>query len=130
MSKSSAKVVYVCKECGKESLKWLGKCPDCNQWNTFSEMNLNTTKAPLRPTGTAAFPQELSQVEIEAKDRAPLPLAEFNRVLGGGIVAGSLVLISGDPGIGKSTLLLRRRRPSLTRARAWSTSPARKQPSR
>src|SRR4030042_4621099 len=106
MSKSSAKVVYVCKECGKESQKWLGKCPDCNQWNTFSEMTLNTTKAPLRSTGTAAFPQELSQVALEAKDRQAIPLGEFNRVLGGGLVAGSLVLISGDPGIGKSTLLL------------------------
>jgi DNA repair protein RadA/Sms len=106
MSKSSAKVVYVCKECGKESLKWLGKCPECNQWNTFSEMTIKAEVAPLRPMGQAAFPQELSQVEIEAKDRSPLPLAEFNRVLGGGIVAGSLVLVSGDPGIGKSTLLL------------------------
>lgn len=105
MSKSSAKVVYVCKECGKESLKWLGKCPDCNQWNTFSEMTIKAEVA-LRRTGPAALPQELSRVEIEAKDRAPLPLPEFNRVLGGGIVAGSLVLISGDPGIGKSTLLL------------------------
>jgi DNA repair protein RadA/Sms len=106
MSKSSAKVVYVCKECGKESLKWLGKCPDCNQWNTFSEMTIKKEVASLRPMGQPALPQELSLVEIEAKDRAPLPLAEFNRVLGGGLVAGSLVLISGDPGIGKSTLLL------------------------
>jgi len=106
MSKSSAKVVYVCKECGKESLKWLGRCPECNQWNSFSEMNLNTTKAPLRPTGQPALPQELSLVKIEAKDRKAIPLGEFNRVLGGGLVAGSLVLISGDPGIGKSTLLL------------------------
>jgi DNA repair protein RadA/Sms len=106
MSKSSAKVVYVCKECGKESLKWLGKCPECNQWNSFSEMNLNTTKAPLRPTGQPSLPLELSQVEIQAKDRQAIPLNEFNRVLGGGLVAGSLVLISGDPGIGKSTLLL------------------------
>src|SRR4030042_337085 len=107
MSKSSAKVVYVCKECGKESLKWLGRCPDCQQWNTFGEMTLNTTRASsLRPAGPQALPQELSRVEIEAKDRKPIPLEEFNRVLGGGLVAGSLVLISGDPGIGKSTLLL------------------------
>src|SRR4030043_77299 len=104
MSKSSAKVVYVCKECGKESLKWLGRCPDCQQWNPFGEMTLNTTRAPsLRPAGPQALPQELSRVEIEAKDRKPIPLEEFNRVLGGGLVAGSLVLISGDPGIGAAT---------------------------
>ena len=106
MSKSSGKVVYVCKECGKESLKWLGRCPDCNTWNSFSEMTVRAEVSPLRPSGQPSLPQELSEVEIEAADRTPLPLGEFNRVLGGGLVAGSLVLISGDPGIGKSTLLL------------------------
>ena len=107
MVKSSSKLVYVCRECGKESTKWFGRCPDCQAWNSFSQMNMNTTKAPtLRPTGPAAFPQELSEVEISTADRSPLPLAEFNRVLGGGLVAGSLTLVSGDPGIGKSTLLL------------------------
>jgi DNA repair protein RadA/Sms len=106
VSKSQSKVVYVCRECGRESLKWLGRCPDCHQWNTFSEMTVRTEVASLRPAGQPVLPQELSQVAIEAKDRAPLSLAEFNRVLGGGMVAGSLVLVSGDPGIGKSTLLL------------------------
>jgi len=106
VSKSSGKVVYVCKECGKESLKWLGRCPDCNTWNSFSEMTVRAEVSPLRPSGQPSLPQELSEVEIEAADRTPLPLGEFNRVLGGGLVAGSLVLISGDPGIGKSTLLL------------------------
>jgi DNA repair protein RadA/Sms len=96
----------MCKECGKESLKWLGKCPDCNQWNTFVEMTVRTEAASLRPPGQTAAPMELSQVEIETADRTVVPLPEFNRVLGGGMVAGSLVLISGDPGIGKSTLLL------------------------
>jgi DNA repair protein RadA/Sms len=106
VSKSGDRVVYVCKECGRESLKWLGRCPECNTWNSFSEMTVRTESSPLRPAGQAAFPQELSGVEIEKADRSPLPLGEFNRVLGGGVVAGSLVLISGDPGIGKSTLLL------------------------
>ena len=106
MSKSSAKVVFVCQECGKESLKWLGRCPDCQQWNSFVEMTVSAAVSSLRPAGQPALPQELSQVVIEAADRKPLPLGEFNRVLGGGLVAGSLVLISGDPGIGKSTLLL------------------------
>ena len=107
MVKSSSKLVYVCRECGKESSKWYGRCPDCQAWNSFSEMKMNTTKAPThRPTGAASFPQELSEVEINKTDRYALPIPEFNRVLGGGVVAGSLVLISGDPGIGKSTLLL------------------------
>jgi DNA repair protein RadA/Sms len=106
VSKSPGKVIYVCKECGKESLKWLGRCPDCQQWNSFVEMAVSAAASPLRPAGQPAIPQELSQVTIEAADRTPLPLGEFNRVLGGGLVAGSLVLISGDPGIGKSTLLL------------------------
>ncbi len=107
MSKSDAKIVYVCKECGKESSKWLGRCPDCNTWNTFVEFATNITKtSSSRAAVPLSPPQELSEVSIESADRTPLPLAEFNRVLGGGIVAGSLVLISGDPGIGKSTLLL------------------------
>ncbi|MDP2931742.1 MAG: DNA repair protein RadA [Chloroflexota bacterium] len=99
-------VVFVCQECGKKSLKWLGRCPNCQQWNSFIETaviapsSLPPSGAPLNP------PMELSQVVITATDRFPVPLAEFNRVLGGGLVAGSLVLVCGDPGIGKSTLLL------------------------
>jgi DNA repair protein RadA/Sms len=105
VSKSEGRTVYVCKECGKESLKWLGRCPDCNTWNSFAEITAAIKPAahPLQPLSP---PQELSEVSVAAADRTPLPLAEFNRVLGGGVVAGSLVLISGDPGIGKSTLLL------------------------
>lgn len=106
MSKSSEKAVFVCKECGKESLKWLGRCPDCNQWNSFVEMTSALKPSSARVAAPLSPAQELSEVSIEAADRVPLPLAEFNRVLGGGLVAGSLVLISGDPGIGKSTLLL------------------------
>jgi DNA repair protein RadA/Sms len=104
--KSGARVVYVCRECGRESLKWLGRCPDCQAWNSFSEMTVEAPQAASRPAGPILPAQELSEVEIEAADRRPLPLPEFERVLGGGLVAGSLVLISGDPGIGKSTLLL------------------------
>jgi DNA repair protein RadA/Sms len=107
MPTSSSKLMFVCRECGFETAKWLGKCPECQAWNSFSQMSLNTTKAPvLRHTGADAFPRELSEVEISTADRRPLPIPEFNRVLGGGVVAGSLVLVSGDPGIGKSTLLL------------------------
>ncbi|MGD0794745.1 MAG: DNA repair protein RadA [Dehalococcoidales bacterium] len=104
--KSAGRTVYVCKECGKESLKWLGRCPDCNQWNSFTEVTAALKPASSRVAAPLSPPQELSEVSIEAADRKPLPLAEFNRVLGGGLVAGSLVLVSGDPGIGKSTLLL------------------------
>jgi len=104
--KSSGKAVFVCQECGKESPKWLGRCPDCQQWNTFVEMTVKPSAATSRPLNPLSPPQELSQVVIEAADRSPVPLTEFNRVLGGGLVAGSLVLVSGDPGIGKSTLLL------------------------
>ncbi len=108
MSKSdkSARTIFVCQQCGKESLKWLGRCPDCQQWNSLVETTIKATATVSRPSSRVSRPQELSQVVTEAADRIPLPLAEFNRVLGGGLVAGSLVLISGDPGIGKSTLLL------------------------
>jgi DNA repair protein RadA/Sms len=106
VSKAQDKVVFVCQECGKESLKWLGRCPDCQQWNSFVEMTIKAEPALARPSTPFIPPQQLSEVEIDAAERKPLPIAEFNRVLGGGIVAGSLVLISGDPGIGKSTLLL------------------------
>ena len=106
MSKAQDRVVFVCQECGKESLKWLGRCPDCQQWNSFVEMTVRAEPALARPSAPFTAPQQLSDVEIESAERRLLPIAEFNRVLGGGIVAGSLVLISGDPGIGKSTLLL------------------------
>ena len=105
MGKEKAgRTIFVCQQCGKESLKWLGRCPNCQQWNSFVETTIAVSAPqsvlPLQP------PQELSRVSLEATDRLALPMAEFNRVLGGGLVAGSLVLISGDPGIGKSTLLL------------------------
>ena len=104
--KSQARTIFVCQQCGKESLKWLGRCPDCQQWNTFVEQRVVTPSASHRPLSPAGPPQELSKVTIETAERFPVTIGEFNRVLGGGLVPGSLVLISGDPGIGKSTLLL------------------------
>jgi DNA repair protein RadA/Sms len=104
--KSSGKVVFVCRECGRESSKWLGRCPDCQAWNSFFEMSVPPAETSWHAAAPLTPPQELSGVVIEAADRRSLPLTEFDRVLGGGLVAGSLVLISGDPGIGKSTLLL------------------------
>ncbi len=105
-AKSSARTIFVCQQCGKESLKWLGRCPNCQEWNSFVEKTVTAPPTSLQSVFPVNPPQELSQVVIEAADRFPLPLAEFNRVLGGGLVSASLVLIGGDPGIGKSTLLL------------------------
>ena len=104
--KPHIRTIFVCQQCGKESLKWLGRCPGCQQWNSFIEKVVTAPTAPFSPVSLSNPPQELSQVVIGAADRFPLPLAEFNRVLGGGLVSGSIVLIGGDPGIGKSTLLL------------------------
>ncbi len=97
--------MFLCQQCGKESLKWLGRCPNCQEWNTFIETKVTTPTIPP-PLTLMNPPQELSQVTTDTQDRFPIPLAEFNRVLGGGVVAGSLTLIAGEPGIGKSTLLL------------------------
>jgi DNA repair protein RadA/Sms len=106
VSRSDKRTVFVCQQCGKESLKWLGRCPNCQQWNSFVEKTVDAPAISSPSISPVSPPQELSQVVIEAADRFPLPLAEFNRVLGGGLVSGSLMLIGGDPGIGKSTLLL------------------------
>ncbi len=105
MDKANRRTVFVCQQCGKESLKWLGRCPNCQEWNSFVETTVAPTTS-FKSTSPVNPPQELSQVVIEAGDRFSLPLSEFNRVLGGGLVPGSLVLTGGDPGIGKSTLLL------------------------
>ncbi|MDM7999116.1 MAG: DNA repair protein RadA [Dehalococcoidia bacterium] len=101
------KTVFICQQCGKESLKWLGRCPGCQSWNSLVETTVSTSKTPSGSV-RAAEPtvSELSQVSTGQAPRLPLPFHELNRVLGGGIVPGSLILISGDPGIGKSTLLL------------------------
>lgn len=102
--KSSGRTIFVCRNCGKESLKWLGRCPNCQEWNSFEETVVSTTPTPIADLSNP--PQELSQVVIDNSDRLPLPSNELNRVLGGGLVSGSLVLMGGEPGIGKSTLLL------------------------
>jgi DNA repair protein RadA/Sms len=96
---------FVCQQCGKESPKWLGRCPECQAWNTFVETTVaRTPSGRVAVRGTPA--RKLSRVELKNTDRTPLPLNELNRVLGGGLVAGSISLIGGEPGIGKSTLLL------------------------
>lgn len=107
---AKSKIAFFCKECGFESNKWLGKCPACNQWDTFVE-EPKAAKKVARGSGiTSPFtnnePLELSKVSLSEKSRMKTGMKEFDRVLGGGIVVGSLVLVGGDPGIGKSTLLL------------------------
>ncbi|MCK4353882.1 MAG: DNA repair protein RadA [Dehalococcoidia bacterium] len=107
MDKSKVKRIFVCQQCGKESAKWLGRCPNCQAWNSFVETAVGLSHIPSDLSCSRENkPQELSQVEVGFFSRFHLGFAELNRVLGGGLVPGSLVLIGGEPGIGKSTLLL------------------------
>ena len=101
-----SRTVFICQQCGKESLKWLGKCPNCQAWNSFLEQVVAETAKRTHQIKSTTPPKELSQLGIDLFERFPIPISEFNRVLGGGIVPGSLILIGGEPGIGKSTLLL------------------------
>jgi DNA repair protein RadA/Sms len=99
------RTVFACQECGYETPKWLGRCPDCASWNSFEE-RVRERATGNRATTAATPPVELSHLPSEDEPRLAFGLPEFDRVLGGGAVAGSLALIGGDPGIGKSTLLL------------------------
>ncbi len=102
------KSIYVCSECGYESPKWFGKCPGCGEWNTMDEQLPSTASVGRRNAGMSAVNQimALNDITENVEKRIKTGNNEFDRVLGGGIVIGSLVLISGDPGIGKSTILL------------------------
>jgi DNA repair protein RadA/Sms len=105
------KTRYVCQECGSVQPKWMGRCPDCGEWNTLLETVVETGKSSESSLVQQALlgrnkPQALVEIMADSYQRTMLPMEEFNRVLGGGVVPGSLVLIGGDPGIGKSTLLL------------------------
>ena len=103
------KNVFICQQCGNESARWFGRCPQCDAWNSLVE-TLPAPESASRglgaPTPGGAKPESLARVSSADYPRLQVPIGEFNRVLGGGIVPGSLVLIGGDPGIGKSTLLL------------------------
>ncbi len=110
MAKGKNATIYFCQNCGYESSKWMGQCPGCKEWNTFVEEVVNT--ASLKNTGRSsgnaakAMVTALSEVAIQEEDKVKTGITELDRVLGGGIVQGSLTLVGGDPGIGKSTLLL------------------------
>ncbi len=101
-----SKVVYVCSECGYESAKWIGKCPGCGGWNTFAEDVVVTSKSSKKVAQSFSIPVKLSTVDTTKDPRIVCGIGELDRVLGGGIVRGSLVLVGGEPGIGKSTILL------------------------
>ena len=106
---AKVKTVYFCSECGYESSKWIGKCPSCGAWNTFVEEKVSTKPAKeslLPETSRDNAPLKLSEIRQEAEERIQMPSGELNRVLGGGLVQGSIILIGGEPGIGKSTLVL------------------------
>ena len=110
---AKTKTVYICSNCGADSPKWLGKCPNCGEWNTYvEEVVAKETSAAKRPVPSGlsergqARPVLLSDITAEKEDRLDMKDQELNRVLGGGLVKGSLVLIGGEPGIGKSTLVL------------------------
>lgn len=102
---------YVCQQCGYESMGWLGKCPNCGEWNSLVETVVETTsskgsKAGKARTGTKVEPVNLSDIKSSATRRISTKISELDRVLGGGLVQGQVVLVAGEPGIGKSTLLL------------------------
>jgi DNA repair protein RadA/Sms len=106
---SKLKSRFICQKCGHESPRWLGRCPDCGDWNTLLEEvvpDRPASSAGLGPSLARSVPQPIASIPMEAWSRTPSGIGEFDRVLGGGVVPGSLVLIGGDPGIGKSTLLM------------------------
>ena len=101
------KTVYVCAECGSETPNWAGKCPSCGAWNTLEEMRIEKgSTGRSAAAARSAKPRRLEELEDTEEIRFSTGISEFDRVLGGGAVLGSLILVGGAPGIGKSTLLL------------------------
>ena len=122
------KTVYCCAECGNETSNWAGRCPACGAWNTLQEVTIETgsgKKSAVSARAAAGKAKPLSELDTSEEIRFATGISEFDRVLGGGAVAGSLVLVGGAPGIGKSTLLSR---CALRRemAERYFTSPVRK----
>lgn len=107
---AKSKSVFFCQNCGAQAPKWIGKCPSCKEWNTYVEEIIQKSKSQQRdPAGLSGFsakPKKLSEIQSGAEERINTNNQELNRVLGGGLVKGSVVLVGGEPGIGKSTLLL------------------------
>jgi DNA repair protein RadA/Sms len=103
-----ARTVYICQQCGYQTSRWMGRCPECESWDSLVETPVEEERRGATQVSLAGAPQpqSLPGISTDGYERITVPIAEFSRVLGGGIVPGSLVLVSGDPGIGKSTLLL------------------------
>ena len=110
MAKTKAKTSFFCKNCGSEFSKWMGKCSACGEWNTITEevLQVENKKAWKEDSGPtkARKPQAVRNIKYQTENRIDMKKGELNRVLGGGLVPGSLVLVGGEPGIGKSTLIL------------------------
>jgi len=108
MKKDQARTRYVCQACAYESARWAGKCPNCGEWNSFVEEIIPGKRQPARGTTSdgGRGPVAIGSVDVVAEPRTAVGIPEFDRVLGGGIVPGSVVLVGGDPGIGKSTLMM------------------------
>ena len=114
MAKGKNTTIFFCQSCGYESSKWMGQCPGCREWNTFVEETAVTggrmagihDKNRKLAGRERPAPAALSEISLEEEDRMTTRMQELDRVLGGGLVRGSLTLVGGDPGIGKSTLLL------------------------
>ena len=108
---SKVQTRYICQQCGRTSPKPLGRCPQCGAYGSMVEEVMQAAPSAAHATaqrglGGRSVPRRLSEIEGDTEERLPVPIGEFARVLGGGVVPGSIVLVGGDPGIGKSTLLL------------------------
>ena len=104
---SKSRIKYICTSCGYESLRWLGKCPECDSWNSFSEELVETSKRKSVPGAKQKSSiYKINEISATEEDRVKTGIKEFDRVLGGGIMPGSVILLGGDPGIGKSTLAM------------------------
>mgnify|MGYP003319784216 CR=1 FL=1 len=102
-----SKTMYICNQCGYESAKWFGCCPGCSEWNTMEEeLRTPQQQKSTRNATKSLIAQTINEIDADDEIRFKTGMGELDRVLGGGIVKGSLVLLSGDPGIGKSTILL------------------------
>ena len=107
MSKAKSKVSYICQNCGYVTASWLGKCPECGSWNSLTEqLEVQNKDQGFLGLDESVKPRTISSLAAKPVRRLETGINEFDRVLGGGIVPGSIVLLSGDPGIGKSTILL------------------------
>jgi DNA repair protein RadA/Sms len=103
---AKSKIKYVCSSCGYESLRWIGKCPECDNWNTFVEEIIEAQKHPKTQYDGKVALYKINDINAVEEDRIKTGINEFDRVLGGGLMPGSVVLLGGDPGIGKSTLAM------------------------